>query len=106
MSAAPPPGDRPGTPPLPTDLPPPPPPPGMPWGACGPPFRRKGRRARRQPPPWWPEGEPFPPPQAQGPGRWILHKLGCLFVGFLGLIVVSTVLGLLFSGRPPFGGPL
>ena len=108
MSAAPPPGDRPGTSP-PTDLSPPPPP-GTPWGACGPPFRRRGRAGRRQPPPWWPEGEPFPPPQAKGPGRWILHKLGCLFVGFLGLIVVSTVLGLLFSGPrhggPPFGGPL
>lgn len=63
-------------------------------------------------PPWWPEGDPWPPPDRGGGGAKLLRRL--LFVG-LGLLVVVIVLsmiaGFVFADRggdrggpPPFVG--
>ncbi|MGH2618474.1 MAG: sensor histidine kinase, partial [Thermomicrobiales bacterium] len=63
---------------------------------------------RRQRPPWWPEDEPWPPPQQSDRKRGFLRKVGCFFGVFIGFMVVASILGALFSdggGRHDDGGP-
>ncbi|HEU0116797.1 MAG TPA: HAMP domain-containing protein, partial [Thermomicrobiales bacterium] len=69
------------------------------------------------PPPWWPDDEPFPPmwwpeggarpPKRRGPRGGFLRRVGCFFGAVVGLMVVTGLLGALFSpgrhGGPPFG---
>jgi len=61
-------------------------------------------RRRQGPPPWWPEGEPWPPPQAPDPKRGFLRRVGCFFGVVVGLMMLAGAIGVLAEeGGPPLG---
>jgi signal transduction histidine kinase len=65
-------------------------------------------RARRQGPPrplWWPEDEPWPPPQRSRRRGGFLRKVGCFFGVIIGLMIAASILGAIFSDeRGQHGG--
>ena len=68
-----------------------------------------GWKPGRERPHWWPEDEPWPPrrPGRRGP-RAFLRKVGCFFGVIIGLMIVASILGAIFSdggGRHQGGGP-
>jgi signal transduction histidine kinase len=65
-----------------------------------------GHGSRR--PSWWPEDEPWPPPQQSDRKRGILRKVGCFFGVIFAFMIAASILGALFSderGRHDDGGP-
>jgi signal transduction histidine kinase len=75
----------------------PPQPPQPPWAPSSP-TRRHLRRDEPPRPPWWPDNETWPPRRRLDRRANFLRKVGCFFGVVVAFMIVSSILGAIFSG--------